>query len=244
MAISEIINYTFKSYFSGIKLILFFSLPLLLAFLIPIFVGTPTFIALGSVYLRTGSIPAITDAEIAVMAFSFLTSLFLISFTIVNINLVIKSQRTGTFVKKDVLDEIGRYTLNVFWIYLTLELVFLIIQLSLSETSYGHILSPLLMLLVSIPVFYAPAALVIDEVRPWRALENSTWMVIRKLPLFILWVALGFIVLSLADVILLAIPGLSEAAPYLAMLANSLLLMPFLLVLQTQIYLTKYTIIN
>ncbi len=244
MSLSQLFDYTFKSYFSGIKLILFFSLPLLLAFAIPIFVQTPTYIALGGIFLRTGSIPEITGAGLAIMIVSFLASLFLFAFTVVNINLIIKSQRTGVFVKKEVIDGIGRYTLNVFWIFLTLELVFLIIQLITDGMPYQSLLSPILTLLASIPVFYASPALVIDDVRPWRALENSTWMAIRKLPLFILWIFLALVLITLTNLVLFAIPGFQSYAPYLSLIINSIIIMPFLLVLQTQIYLTKYTIIR
>ncbi|MEM2963539.1 MAG: hypothetical protein QXW70_04100 [Candidatus Anstonellales archaeon] len=243
MGLLSLFEYTFKSYISGIRLILFFSLPFLIAFFIPLFVQTPTYIALGGTFLRTGSIPDLKGTEIAIMIFSFLASLFLFSFGIVNINLIIKSQRTGAPIKREVIEGIGKYTINVFWIFLTFELLLIIIQLLTSETPFSF-LAPLFVFVMSIPVFYVGPALVIDEVRPWRALENSTWMVIRKFPLFLLWIILAFALNSIINFILFLIPGFSQYSPYIALIINSLLVMPFLLVLQSQIYITKYTIIR
>ena len=41
-------------------------------------------------------------------------------------------------------------------------------------------------------MFFAAPALVIDDVRPWRALQRSTNMFISKLPYIALWILFGF----------------------------------------------------
>ncbi|VVB99783.1 Uncharacterised protein [uncultured archaeon] len=239
----NILSYTFKAYTKNIKLISFFSIPALVAFLIPLLINTPVFAALGGSFLRTGSIPDLTAAELGVIIIGMLASLYLISFAIVNINIVIKSQRTGTSIRNEVIKGITGYTLNVFLLFLLGTIALLIIQLLTFELGVQAWLAPILSLIVWLPLFYAPAALVIDEMRPYRAAQKSFSMVFSKFPYFLLWLVIAFILLSLLDIIFLnALPH--KLGSLAVLLVNSLVLMPFLIVLQTEIYLSKYTILD
>ena len=238
----KILRYSVDSYLRNLKLILFFSIPLLIAFLIPIYVQMPSFLALGGIYLRTGSIPDMTYVDAGIMILSFMVSLFLISFAIVDINLIVKSERTTLKIRKEVIDGIGKYTVHVFWIFLTVELVLLIIQLIALEYGIQEIASPILSFIVFLPVFYAPAALVIDDLRPWRALEKSVSMIFSKFFYFMIWLLIGFVLLSFFDLVLLSL--FPTGVGSLLMLAvNSIFILPYLVVLQTQMYMTKYTIL-
>ena len=239
----NILSYSFKAYRENIKLISFFSIPSLIAFLIPTVVNTPVFSALGGSFLRTGSIPDMTGADLGVVIFGVLVSLYLVSFAIVNINLVIKSQRTGTNIKKEVLKGITGYTLNVFSLFLLGTIALLIIQLVTFELGAQRWLAPLLSLIVWVPLFYAPAGLVIDDLRPYRAAQKSVSMIISKLPYFLLWLVIAFVLLALFDAAALALLP-HKVGSLVVLLLNSLLLMPFLIVLQTQIYMSKYTILD
>jgi len=238
-----ILQLSFKAYRENIRLISFFSIPSLIAFLIPAMVNTPVFSALGGSFLRTGSIPDMTGADLGVVIFGVLVSLYLVSFAIVNINLVIKSQRTGTNIKKEVLRGITGYTLNVFSLFLLGTIALLIIQLVTFEMGAQKWLAPLLSLLVWLPLFYAPAALVIDDMRPYRAAQKSVSMILSKLPYFLLWLVIAFALLALLDAAALALLP-HKMGSLAVLLLNSLLLMPFLIVLQTQIYMSKYTILD
>jgi len=239
----SILSLSFKAYRENIKLISFFSIPSLIAFLIPTMVNTPVFSALGGSFLRTGSIPDMTGADLGVVMVGVLISLYLVSFAIVNINLVIKSQRTSTNIKKEVLKGITGYTLNVFSLFLLGTIALLIIQLLTFEMGAQRWLSPLLSLVVWLPLFYAPAALVIDDMRPFRAAQKSVSMVISKLPYFLLWLVIAFVLLAVFDAAALSLLP-HKVGSLAVLLLNSLLLMPFLIVLQTQIYMSKYTILD
>jgi len=239
----SILSLSFKAYRENIKLISFFSIPSLVAFLIPAMVNTPVFSALGGSFLRTGSIPDMTGADLGVVMVGVLISLYLVSFAIVNINLVIKSQRTSTNIKKEVLKGITGYTLNVFSLFLLGTIALLIIQLLTFEMGAQRWLSPLLSLVVWLPLFYAPAALVIDDMRPYRAAQKSVSMVISKLPYFLLWLVIAFVLLAVFDAAALSLLP-HKVGSLAVLLLNSLLLMPFLIVLQTQIYMSKYTILD
>lgn len=239
----SILSYSFGSYRKNIKLISLFSIPALIAFLIPVLVSAPAFSSLGGTFLRTGSIPDLSGAELALVIFTSLLSLYLVSFAIVNINLVIKSQRTSTNVKNEVIKGITGYTLNVFILFLLGTIALLIIQLLTFELGVQGWLAPLLSLLVWLPLFYAPAGLVIDDLRPYRAAQKSFSMVFSKLHYFLLWAFAALVLLSILDVIALSLLP-HKIGSFAVLLVNSLVLMPFLIVLQTQIYMSKYTILD
>ena len=239
----NILSYSFKAYKENIKLISFFSIPSLIAFLIPAVVNTPVFSALGGSFLRTGSIPDMSGSDLGIVICGVLISLYLMSFAIVNINLVIKSQRTGTSVKKEVIKGITGYTLNVFSLFLLGTIALLIIQLVTFEMGAQMWLAPLLSLIVWLPLFYAPAGLVIDDLRPYRAAQKSVSMIISKFPYFLLWLVIAFVLLALFDGLSLALLP-HKVGSLVVLLLNSLLLMPFLIVLQTQIHMSKYTILD
>ncbi len=239
----NILKHTFKAYKKNLKLISFFSIPALVAFLIPVLVNTPVFGALGGTFLRTGSIPDLTAPEFGVILVGVLASLYLISFAMVNINIVIKSQRTGTSIKKEVIKGVTGYTLNVFLLFLLGSIALLIIQLLTFELGVQAWLAPALSLIIWLPLFYAPAGLVIDELRPFRAAQRSFGMIFSKLNYFVIWLAIAFVLLSLMDGILLwLLPH--KFGSLAVLLINSMVLMPFLIVLQTQIYLSKYSILD
>ena len=239
----NILSYAFKAYRENVRLISFFSIPALFALLIPLLLNTPVFAALGGTFLRTGSIPDMTASDLGIVIAVLLVSMYLVSFAIVNINIVIKSQRSGTSVKKEVLRGVTGYTFNVFLLFLLGTVALLIIQLLTFETSVQGWLAPLLSLIVWLPLFYAPAALVIDEMRPFRAAEKSFKMVFSKFPYFLLWLAIAFVLLSALDFVFLgALPH--KIGSLAVLILNSMVLMPFLIVLQTEIYLSKYTILD
>lgn len=239
----NILTHSLSAYTKNIKLISFFSIPALIAFLIPTLVNTPVFAAIGGSFLRTGSIPDLTGTDFGIIIISLLVSLYLISFALVNINLVIKSMRTNTDIKKEVLKGITGYTLNVFLLFLLGTILLLIIQLLTFEIGAQQWLSPILSFIVWLPIFYAPAALVIDDMRPFRAAQKSFGMVFSKLPYFLLWCAISIVLLSILDVIFLNILP-HKVGSLAVLLLNSLVIMPFLIVLQTQVYLSKYTILD
>jgi hypothetical protein len=239
----NILQHSFEAYSKNIKLISAFAIPALIAFLIPTLVNTPVFAALGGSFLRTGSIPDLNPADFGIILVAVLLALYLTSFAIVNINIVIKSQRTQTSIKNEVMKGITGYTLNVFLLFLLGTIALLIIQLLTFELGVQVWLAPILSLIVWLPLFYAPAGLVIDELRPWRAAERSFKMVFSKLPYFFMWLAISFILLSLLDLIFLNVLP-HKIGSLAVLLINSLVLMPFLIVLQTEIYISKYTILT
>lgn len=238
-----LLSLTCKSYAKNTNLILFFAIPALFAFVIPVLVGTPTYNALGGIFLRTGSIPDLSEFGLGVMVVALLASLYLVSFAIVNINIVVKSQRTNTSIKTEVFRGITTYTVNVFWIFLVAQMLLLIVQLLTFGMPGQSIIAPIASLAIAIPVLFAPAALVIDGLRPFRALEKSIEITLTKIHYVALWGVISIAALSLVDgLALFLLP--QGIGTWIAVVLNALLLMPFSVVMLAQIYMSKYTIIS
>lgn len=241
----DVLKYTANAYLKNVKMVSFFSIPFLLAFLIPLLAPTPTYVALGGTFLRTGSMYVdLTGVDIAIIVLSFLISLFLVAFAIVAINLLIKSQRTFTNIRTEVIEGIEKYTLTVFWLFLTAWIICLIVNLIGYEFGINGWLTPVVGILISLPLFYAPTAMVIDEQRPLLALRTSLYMIARRMEMFLLWMLIGIAALSLVDIVFILLHNYIPLARYLVLVVNSLVILPFLVMMQVQIYLTKYTILK
>jgi len=241
----DVLKLAANAYIRNWRIVSFFSIPFFLAFLIQILVPTPTYVAMGATFLRTGSMYVdLTTFDLALIVASFLISLLLVSFAVVAINLVIKSQRTFTNIRKEVMDGLEKYVVNVFWLYLSAWALMLIVNLIGYEFELNSWLMPAFGLLISLPLFYAPTAMVIDEYRPVVAMRASLGMIKRQPLMFLTWLIIGIAALTLLDVIFIALAGFIPYARYFVLIANSFFVLPFLIMLQVQIYLTKYTILK
>lgn len=239
----SLFEHAWKTYTDHFGIIVLMAVPGLLALLVPLFVGTPAYIALGGVYLRTGSIPDLTSMSAAVMLVSLLVSLFLMSLAWVNINLVIKSQRTMTNIGKEVMNSLTTTTLSVFWVFMVAVLLFFIIQLVTFEYGAQGAIAPVLNLLVGAGMLFMPTAMVMDDLRPWRALERSIQTLLTKAPLVVLWLLIALVTLTVLDGLALWILP-HPFASWVVLFVNSLLVVPYLMVLLGQIYISKYTILQ
>ncbi len=243
MAKTSLLAHTWEVYSRNFWLIVLMAIPGLFGLAIPLLVGTPSFVALGGAYLRTNSIPDLTPFSAGVMVLSLLVSLFLISFAIVNINLVIKSQRTLTQISNEVAKSATTSTLSVFWIFLMASISLLIIQLVTYEYGLQSLLAPLFSLLIGLAILFVPTAMVIDDVRPYRALQRSLNTVFSKAPLVLMWLLIALVsILAVDGVFLFVLPH--PFASWLVLIVNSIFIHPYLIVLLGQIYISKYTILE
>ena len=246
MVETEVVGYSIEAFRKNAKLVLFFSVPFLLAFAIPLLSPMPTYVSMGATFLRTGSMFVdLTYFDVGLIFVSSLASLFLVSFAIVSINLVIKSQRTMTNIRMEVIEGIEKYTMTIFLLYTVALVLSLVVLLVSYEYQVEGLTTPLFSFLISLVLFYVPAAIVIDELRLTEAMRMSLYMIKNKFVLFLLWLILGFVMLTVLDVGFVFLASLHVTWSRYAMLVlNSLIVMPFLVILQTQMYLTKYTILK
>ncbi len=237
--LSRTFRYTKEFYFKRLSLLIVFSIPFILAFLIPALVPAPTYLALGSVFLRTGSIPELTLLDIIITAVAYALAVFIISDTIVNINIIIRSKRTLTSIKHEVLSAMGTYAMRIFYIYTMVLLLLFIAQLLTYENPFQGWLYPVFSLVLTSLLFFVPPAVVIDNSDTPTAIKRSVSMDLANPHFVLLWTFISLLLLSLlklaADFVFM-----SPFSGYFVLLVNSLVLLPFLTVLQTQMYMEKY----
>ncbi|MEW6035071.1 MAG: hypothetical protein AB1529_00520 [Candidatus Micrarchaeota archaeon] len=237
--LSRTFRYTKEFYFKRLSLLIVFSIPFILAFLIPALVPAPTYLALGSVFLRTGSIPELTLLDIIITAVAYALAVFIISDTIVNINIIIRSKRTLTSIKHEVLGAMGTYAMRIFYIYTMVLLLLFIAQLLTYENPFQGWLYPVFSLVLTSLLFFVPPAVVIDNSDTPTAIKRSVSMALANPHFVLLWTFISLLLLSLlklaADFVFM-----SPFSGYFVLLVNSLVLLPFLTVLQTQMYMEKY----
>lgn len=236
---SRVFRYAVDFYLKRLGLIVLFSIPFVFAFLIPVLVAAPTYLALGAVFLRTGSIPDLSITDIIITAIAYAVAVFLIADSIVNVNIIVRSKRTVTEITRDIAGAMGTHATRIFYIYTLLLLVLFIVQLLLYDNPLQSWLYPLFLLAVSYLFFFVPQAVVIDNSDTSTAMGRSAQMALKKPMFFIMWTLIAFLSLSLVKVVADFIFS-GVFAGYFVLLVNSLIVLPFLIVLQTQMYMEKY----
>ncbi len=235
----RVFRYSTEFYLERLHLIMLFSIPFIFAFLIPVFVAAPTYLALGGVFLRTGSIPDLSILDLLVAIAGYAISMFLIVDTIININIIIRSKRTMTEIKNEIVTSIAKHATKVFVIYTAIVVVLFILQVVLYESPLQSIIYPLCVLGLSFFTFFAAPAVVIDNYDSITAIRRSVDMAFKKPMMIFAWTIICLFVLTVLVVFfdfLLPYPY----AGFMVLIFNSLFLLPFLVVLQTQMYMEKY----
>ena len=233
------IRHSLKFYIERQKLIMLFSLPFLASFILLMFVPAPTYLAIGGMFSRTGSIPELSIVDMILIAVAYAISLFVIADTITNVNLIIRAKRTKNVNSSEIVSAMGNYATRIFYVYTIMILLMFVAQLILYESPMRSWLFPVLTFALSSLLFFVAPAVVIDDESTAGAISKSVRMALRK-PVFILsWSFIGLILLSLPKLAFdLVLPH--SVSPYIVLLVNSLFVLPFLIVLQTQMYMEKY----
>lgn len=251
MAFLPILRHAVKGYLENLRLISIFSIPLLIT--LPLTLFLPNFVALGGTFLRFGSIGrdiSLLDAGVIVAA--FLVALLLFSFTLVSINLIIRSQRTFLKLAYRDVERIEAHTARLFAIFLAVFLVTLMFNFFLYEVRFFGVplhttLGALFGFALAVAVLFAPQAIVLDDQKTLKAMGMSIWVIERKFGHFIKFLLLAGVLLLVNTGIFIALGSLLSmplVTKYAAIIVNSLVIVPFLEVLKTQIYLSKYSLLK
>jgi len=237
--LKRMIRHSLKFYIERQKLIMLFSLPFLVSFTLLMFVPSPTYLAIGGMFSRTGSIPELSITDIILIGVAYIISLFVIADTIANVNLIIRAKRTKNVNSSEILSAMGNYATRIFYVYTIMILLVFVAQLLLYESPMRALLFPVLTFVLSALLFFVAPAVVIDGEGTAGAIAKSIGMALRK-PFFIVsWSFIGLVLLSVPKIIFdLVLPH--AASSFLVLLVNSLFVLPFLIVLQTQMYMEKY----
>ena len=242
MSFSKVLGHAVDAYEGNLKLILAFSIPLLIAF--PLSFLLPNFVALSGTFLRLGSVKldlSATDVVITVIAILF--SLVFFSFAIAAINVIIKSQRTLNRLTSRDIESIEHATFNLFFIFLTAFAAIVGFNLLLFENGISIFWGQLFSLIVASMVLFAPQAVVIEDASLSGAVFKSVTLIQRKFGFFLLFLVLAAFLFLANSWIFLELGKAFSLARFFSLIIQSLIILPFLEVLKTQIYLSKYALL-
>jgi|WetSurMetagenome_2_1015567.scaffolds.fasta_scaffold77061_2 hypothetical protein len=237
--LSRTFKYAKEFYLKRLGLIVVFSVPFILAFLVPVLVPAPTYLALGGVFLRTGSLPELSLLDIIITSVAYAFAMFIMGDTLVNINIIIRSKRTLTTIRHEVINAMGTYAMRIFYIFTMFLLIMFILQLITYDNPFQSWIYPIAVLVLSCFLFFVPPAVVIDNSDTPTAIRRSVAMALQNPHFVLLWTSLLLLTVSCvkigADFIFS-----SPFSGFFVLLVNCLLVLPFFTVLQTQMYMERY----
>jgi hypothetical protein len=241
---TNVLEHSVEFYVKHIGLLLLFSIPFIIAFLIPVLAPFPTFNDAGAIFLRLASISTnLTTFSTAVIVFSILFSLLFLSFAIVAINVLVKHSRTSTKIGKEVIRGLETYTAKVFGVLLLYTIIIALVSIAAYFYNISAAIPAIIGILITPFFFYAPAAIVIDERSTYRAIQQSTVLFVKKLQYPVLWIVVAIVLISVFDLLFIAVGG-TTVSRYLILVFNSLFIMPFLIVLQSQSYMKRFPLLK
>jgi len=246
VSVTALLRHSIEAYKRNAKLISFFSVPLLIAF--PLSLLLPNFIALSGTFLRFRSVASNLSAfEAFFITIVFLVALALFAFAVVAINVVVRSQRTLTRLTHREVEKIESCTMKLYLVFLTAFFITLVAAMLIYQYSFlgafGSTLSLIIAFLAAVAVLFAPQAIVIDDLSVKHALSASFKMVSRKFGLFVFFLAFAGIVLLVNAWFFMQLTQFFLYSRFLGLVVNAVLIVPFLEVFKTQIYLSKYTLL-
>lgn len=246
---TNVVRYAIDMYVKNIRMLLLFSLAFIVAFLIPIFASFPTFTDLGGIFIRSAStlqnLNPLTTIIIVVAV--FLSTLFL-SFAMVSINVLVKHSRTFSGISREVLKGLENYTGLVFATLIIYTVIVALVGLFTQPTGHSALITSIVGLVLAPFFFYAPASIVIDDSKILRAMKKSAVFFIKRFDYFLLWLVIGIALLSLVDELFTLIGGQGalgvEFSGMALLVFNSLFIIPFLVVLQSEFYMKRFPLLK
>jgi hypothetical protein len=241
---TNVLTYAAETYFGRLGLLLMFSLSFVIALLIPIFASLPAYNDIGAVFVRTSSIFVnLNVVSSAVIIASTLFSLLFLSFAIVAINVIVKHSRTHVKVSKEVINGIEKYTGRVFLVLLLFTAIIMAANLAAYGLAASGISGAVVGLLFTPFFFYAPSSIVIDDRGMWQAMRASVSYFAKRFDYFLLWLVIAIIAITLFDLIFITVSG-TVISRYAMLVFDSLFIAPFLVVLQSQMYMKRFALLK
>ncbi len=231
------------TYSKHIELILFSSLSLIIAFVIPLLSSFPTYLDVGSTFLRTASVYTnLNIFNIIVIISSTLFSLLFLSFAIVMINIIIKYRKTRVRIGTEVISALEKYTGNVFLVLFLFTTILMFVNIISYNSNVSALLTAITGLALTPFFFYAPSSIVIDERNFARSLKSSILFISKRFDYLLLWIAIAIILLTAADLVFMPFgPNLSG---YILLVFDSVFVLPFLLILQSEMYINRFAMLK
>ena len=235
---------SFETYKSNIKLVVLFSIPFIIAFLIPLLAPLPTYVSAGGIFLRSASLFAnATPLGFSLMAIAVFFSLLFLSLAFVLISLIVKSRRTHVRIGKMVFKEIEKYISRVFIVLLIYTFAIILANIAGYYTGYEALITGIIGFFGFIAIFYAPSAIVVDGKGIVRAVKESVQLTIREPQYFLIWLAAAVIVISVVDFVVITATG-SLLSSYVVLVINSLFILPYFIIFQAEAYMKKFKLLK
>ena len=241
---ANVLEYTVKAYVSNLLTVFLFSLSFIIAILIPVFAAFPTYNDMGGIFVRTASeLLNLNVLNFSIIISSVFFSLIFLSFSIVAINIISKHERVHIRIKKEVLDGLEKYTSRVFSVLLLFVVILAFLSLALYFAKVPGFVYYILVLLIIPFFFYAPSSIVIDDFRIARAMKMSARFFVKRFDYFLLWILLAVVSLSFFDELFL-LASRTIVSTYAMLIFNAVLVLPFLVLLQSQMYLKRFAMLK
>jgi hypothetical protein len=242
--VTNVLAYTARAYASNLRIILFFSLSLIIAFLIPLLAFFPTYNDMGAIFVRTASeLLNLNAFTFSVIVLSVFFSLVFLSFAIVAINIIVKHGRTHVRIRKEVLEGLEKYTSRVFAVLLLFTLLLSIFNLAVYLLGLPAYVYYIITLLIIPFFFYAPSSIVIDDLRITRAMQMGTKFFFKRFDYFLLWLFIAIVALTFFDAIFLALSH-TLISSYAMLIFNAVFIVPFLVLLQSEMYMKRFAMLK
>jgi hypothetical protein len=243
----DLLAHTLKVYAKNLGMVLFFSIPFIIALLLPLFSAAPTYSALGGYFLRSGSMPSLTTMDLAVIAIASIFSLLLLSLALVAINIVVKSMKAKTRVGTEVVKSLGKYTLTVFSLFLAMKIIETGILTFVIANDLSELPVFIFSFIASLGLIFVAPAVVLEEKKPVPALISSYKHIARKPLHLVAWLVVALIMVIVVMQISYSLLDLLSVSRFitqlLVVLINSLVVLPLLIIFSAEIYLTKYKVL-
>jgi hypothetical protein len=232
-----------ETYREHAGLVLLFSIPFVIAALIPVFASVPTYVSSGAIFLRSASVFLnLNMVEVGVIIVAMFLSLLFLSFAAVAITLIVKTKRTHTGISGSVVRDLEKYTGRVFAVLLIYSAVLAVVEILSFPLGLQGILTPLVGFFLFVPVFYAPAAVVLENKNVFSAMKQSAHLVVKEPQYFILWtVAIALVITALEFV---TIPLTGTYSDYVVLAINSLLLLPYFVICLAESYMRRFSLLK
>ncbi|MDE1854813.1 MAG: hypothetical protein KGH57_00625 [Candidatus Micrarchaeota archaeon] len=240
----SLIEDSWETYAKNIRLVLLFSIPFIVAFVIPLLAPLPTYISSGGIFLRSASIFLnLNPVGLAVIIMSAFISLLFLSFAFVAISLIVKAERTFTRQPASVLREIEKYTGRVFVVLLAYAFILTLVNILGYFLGLQEFLTPIVGFFLFMAIFYAPTAIVIDNKGVGSALNRSLDLVASKPQYFLMWVAILVLVVGVVDFVLIHATG-TLISSYLMLIINSVFILPYFVIFQAEAYMKRFAMLR
>ncbi|MGC8675942.1 MAG: hypothetical protein ACP5T3_00285 [Candidatus Micrarchaeia archaeon] len=232
------------TYSRNIRLVLLFSIPFLISFLIPVVAPLPAYVSGGAIFLRTSGLFVNTNPiSLAIIVLALFFSLLFLSFAFVAISLIVKAEKTHTAITKSVLHNLEKYTGKVFLVLLFYVFVIMLADIAGYFVNASGIVTAVVGFFAFMAIFYAPTAIVIDNKRIGVALKDSARLSFNRPQYFLLWLVLIIATVSLLDFLLIhSVGGVYSA--YALLVINSLFVVPYFVIYQAHAYMRRFQILR